>query len=138
MNTPIAAAGCLTLIALGAHSVGAFRQVLLTAPGRLTDRSRENFDVIERNWVMAVCAFQMVAIDLLVLTTLLFLLAFTQLIPQGRLLALALSAFFVLWGLAWAVQLLVFRRKLKDFFILSQWLYWFVCAGLVYWGAQSL
>ncbi len=138
MNYPIAAAGGLTLIALMAHSVGAFRQIMLTAPARLTERSRENYEVIERNWVMAICAFQMVAIDLLLLTTVLFLLAFTQWVPQGRLLALALAVLFVLWGLAWFIQLLVFKRRMKDFFILSQWLYWFVCAALMFWGAQSL
>lgn len=138
MNYPIATAGGLTLIALIAHSVGAFRQVLLTAPAKLTERSHENYEMIERNWVMAICAFQMVAIDLCVLTTVLFLLAFTQIIPHSRELALFLAVFFVLWGLAWFVQLLVFKRRMKDFFILSQWLYWFLCAALVYWGAQSL
>lgn len=138
MNYPIATAGGLTLIALIAHSVGAFRQVLLTAPAKLTERSHENYEMIERNWVMAICAFQMVAIDLCVLTTVLFLLAFTQIIPHSRELALFLAFFFVLWGLAWFVQLLVFKRRMKDFFILSQWLYWFLCAALVYWGAQSL
>jgi hypothetical protein len=138
MNYPIAAAGGLTLIALLAHWAGAFRQVLVTAPARLTERSRENYETIERNWVMAVCAFQMVAIDLCALTALLFLLAFTQFITPGKPVALCLAVFYAAWGLAWLTQLLCFKRPINEFFILGQWFYWFVCAVLIYWGAQTL
>jgi hypothetical protein len=139
MNYQIAIAGFITLIAFFAHTFVGIRQALTTAPARLTEKGNVvNFEVVERNWVQSICAFQMVTIDLLALSVLLFLLAFTDILGSKELLALGLAAFYLLWGIIWLLQLLFLKRRAKDFLLLSQWLFWFVCAGLMYWGAQSL
>ncbi len=139
MNYQIAIAGFITLIAFFAHTFVGIRQALITAPARLTKKENvANFEVVERNWVQSICAFQMVTIDLLALSVLLFLLAFTDILGSKELLALGLAAFYLLWGIIWLLQLLFLKRRAKDFLLLSQWLFWFVCAGLMYWGAQSL
>lgn len=138
MISPLAAAFGLALIACAAHCLGAMRQVLSTSPKKLIDSSAKNFEVVDRNWVMAMCAFQLVTVDLLLLCGVLYLLAFTQVIGPARQVAMFLSGLYGLWGVAWLVQLLLFKRRMKDFFILSQWLYWFFMAALIYWGAQSL
>jgi hypothetical protein len=80
----------------------------------------------------------MVTVDLFVLSVLLFLLGTTDVLPARRELALITAGFFVLWGAAWVVQLLVLRRPLKEYLLLGQWVFWFLCAGLLLWGAQSL
>ncbi len=139
MNYQIAIAGFITLIAFFAHTFVGIRQAPTTAPARLTKKENvANFEVVERNWVQSICAFQMVTIDLLALSVLLFLLAFTDILGSKELLALGLAAFYLLWGIIWLLQLLFLKRRAKDFLLLSQWLFWFVCAGLMYWGAQSL
>ncbi len=139
MNYQIAIAGGITLIAFFAHSFIGIREALSTAPSKLTAKENvANFEVVERNWVQSICAFQMVTIDLLALSVLLFLLAFTDTLGSKKLLALGLAAFYFLWGSAWLIQLLFFKRRAKEFLLLGQWLFWFVCAGLIYWGGQSL
>lgn len=139
MNYQIAIAGFITLIAFFAHTFVGIREALSTAPAKLTEKGNVvNFEVVERNWVQSICAFQMVTIDLLALSVLLFLLAFTDILGSKELLALGLAAFYLLWGIVWLLQLLFLKRRAKDFLLLSQWLFWFACAGLMYWGAQSL
>ena len=139
MNYPIAIAGCLTALAFLAHIFGGIRETLSTAPERLAEKtSIPNFETVERNWVQSVCAFQLVTVDLLVLSTLLFVLVFTDIIEPKKWVALALAAFYALWGVAWLVQLLALKRRAKDFLLLGHWLFWFGCAGLIFWGAQSL
>lgn len=139
MNYQIAIAGAITLLAFFAHTFVGIREALTTAPSKLAEKeSVANFQEVERNWVQSICAFQMVTVDLLVLSALLFLLAFTDIIGQKQLVGFSLSAFYFLWGSAWLLQLAIFKRQTKDYLLLSQWLFWFVCAGLIFWGAQSL
>jgi hypothetical protein len=71
---------------------------------------------IERNWVQSLCAFQLVTVDLFVLSVLLFLLGTTDVMPARREFALIAAGFFVLWGVAWIVQLLILRRRLNPGF----------------------
>lgn len=138
MNYPIALAGLITLLAFFAHAFAGIREAMSTAPAKLTEKEKiTDFVMLDRNWVQLICVFQLVSIDLLVLSSLAFLLAFTDIIIQKKLLAFSLATFYVLWGSAWLVQLFIFKRSVKDFLLLSQWLFWFVCAGLIYWGAQS-
>jgi len=139
MNYPIAIAGGITLLAFFAHTFVGIREALSTAPAKLLQKENvANFEVVERNWVQSMCAFQMVTIDLLALSVLLFVLAFTEILGSEKLLALGLAGFYFLWGSAWLLQLLLLKRRTKEFLLLSQWLFWFGCSGLIYWGAQSL
>ena len=139
MNHPILAAGVITFLAFIVHTLVGNKEALSTAPGRLGNSTGgAGFGTIERNWVQSMCAFQLVTVDLLVLSVLLFTLGATDYINPKRQIALALAVFYVLWGATWLIQLVVLKRRGQDFLILSQWLFWFVCAVLIYWGAQSL
>lgn len=139
MNYQIAIVGCLTLLAFFAHIFGGIREALSTEPAKLTKTgSLANFEVVERNWVQSMCAFQLVTVDLLVLSTLLFILAFTDIFIQKQLIGFSLAAFYFLWGCAWLIQLVFLKRKGKDYLILGHWLFWFACSGLIYWGSLSL
>lgn len=138
MSIPILIAAAIVFIAFLAHTVVGSREALSTRPPVRNDAATAESTTLDRNWVQSLCAFQLVTVDLLVLSLLLFALGATDLVPAKREVALGLAMFFALWGLAWLIQLLLLRRRLKDYLLLSQWVFWFVCAGLIFWGAQAL
>ena len=126
MNYQLAIVGGLTALALFAHLFGGLRQLLSVEPAKLTDKAKlANFETLERNWVLSMCAFQLVTVDLLALSTLLFFLAFTDVFAQKQLMGFALAAFYFLWGCAWLGQLFTLRRKAIDYLLLGQWVFWF-------------
>lgn len=140
MNYPIAIAGGLTLLACLAHITGGVAQSLSISPSRIADTKidKSALDVLDRNWVQVMCAFQLVTVDLLALSGVLYLLAFTDVLAPKQAIAFAVSALYGLWGCAWLVQLLALKRSPKDFLLLGHWAFWLLCAGLIYWGAMSL
>jgi hypothetical protein len=138
VNYQFAIVGGLTSLALLAHVFGGIRQSLSIEPSKLTSTTQAaNLEGLDRNWVQSVCAFQMVTVDLLALSALLFLLAFTNVIHQKQAVGFALSAFYFLWGCLWLIQLVVLRRKAMDYLVLGHWIFWFLCSALIYWGALS-
>ena len=139
MNYQLAIAGGLTALALFAHLFGGIRELLSVEPAKLTDKEKlANFETLDRHWVLSMCAFQLVTIDLLALSALLFLLAYTDFFVQNQLIGFSLAAFYFLWGCAWLVQLFTLRRKSIDYLLLGQWFFWFACSALIYWGSLSL
>lgn len=139
MNYQFAIVGVLTIFALFAHVLVGIRESLSVEPAKLAAKETlENFETLERNWVQAMCTFQLVTIDLLALSVLLFLLAFTDVFIQKQLVGFVLSTFYFLWGCSWLVQLFVFKRKASDYLLLGHWAFWFGCSGLIFWGASSL
>ena len=139
MNYQIAIVGGLTALALFAHVFGGIRQLLSVEPAKLTDKEKlANFETLDRNWVLSMCAFQLVTVDLLALSALLFFLAFTDVFAHKQLLGFALAAFYFLWGCAWRVQLFTLRRKAIDYLLLGQWGFCFGCSAVIYWGSLSL
>jgi hypothetical protein len=61
----------------------------------------------------------MVTVDLLLLSVVLFMIALTNLITFEKLLTFALSGLFLLWGLAWLLQLLLLTKNRKHYLLLS-------------------
>jgi hypothetical protein len=139
-NYPIAAALALTLLAFLAHMSGGIRQSLSIKPSKIASghSNTGDLEVLDRNWVQVMCAFQLVSVDLLALSFLLYLLAFTETLSPQRPIAVGLAILYVLWGVSWLIQLPALKRKPKDYLFLGHWSYWFVCAALVYWGSLSL
>ena len=139
MNYQFAVVGGLTVLALFAHIFGGIRELLSVEPAKLTDKEKlANFETLDRNWVLSMCAFQLVTIDLLALSALLFFLAFTDGFVHKQLIGFALAGFYFLWGCAWLVQIFTLRRKATDYLLLGQWVLWFGCSALIYWGSLSL
>ena len=139
MNYQLAIVGGLTVLVLFAHVFGGIRQSLSVEPAKLADKQKlANFETLDRNWVQSMCAFQLVTVDLLALSALLFFLAFTEVFVQKQLIGFALAAFYFLWGCAWLLQIVALKRKAMDYLVLGHWSFWFVCSALIYWGALSL
>jgi hypothetical protein len=140
VNVPILAVGVLMLLALLAHIAGGIRESMSIRPSLIagTANGQPGLERLERNWAQAMCAFQLVTVDLLALTTVLFVLAFTEIIVQKKLVTSALAVFYFLWGSAWLIQLVALKSPRKNYLFLGHWAFWFICAGLLYWGAQSM
>lgn len=139
MNYQLATVGGLTALALFAHVFGGIRQSLSVEPAKLVGKDKPaNFAALDRNWVQSMCAFQLVTVDLLGLSALLFFLAFTDGFVHKQPIGFSLAAFYFLWGCAWLVQLFTLRRKAIDYLLLGHWSFWFGCSALIYWGSLSL
>lgn len=140
MNYPIAIVCGLTLVCFAAHITGGVIQSLSIEPSKVARSSGKDksIDVLDRNWVQAMCAFQLVSVDLLVLAGVLYLLAFTELLAPRQNIGFTMAGLFFIWGVVWLVQLGALKRKLKDYLLLGHWSVWFLCSGLVFWGSLSL
>lgn len=129
MNTPVLVVACVSTLAVVAHIFGGTAETASILP----DRSDEK---LTRSWKQSMCAFQMLAIDLLAVTATLFVISLTDIIPFEYELTLFLSLIFLLWGVVWLAQLLWLKSTAKTYMNLPQWVLWFICSGLLYWGAQ--
>ena len=139
MNIPMLIAGILTSVALLAHILVGSKESLRVDPRRFAKgQEMSDSDTAVRNWAQTMCAFQMVTIDLFVLSGVLFALSTTDVVPSRRTIATGIAVLFALWGVIWLLQLLLLRRNAMDYVKLGQWMLWLVNAGLVYWGAQTL
>lgn len=139
MNIPVLIAAIITFLAFIAHTFFGTKESLSISPRKIADKSNlDNFNVLERHWIQSMCAFQMITIDLLILSVMLFLISLTDLISFEKTLTLTLSVWVLLWGVAWLIQLALLTKDKKNYLHLSQWVFCFICSGLLYYGAQTM
>ncbi len=140
MSIPIAIVFGLMLLTIVAHLTGGLRDSLRLNPARLADNGRKEEELVQlsRNWVQMMCAFQLVSVDLVVVTTILYFLAFSPDLIQRYIIALCVSAVFFALGIVWLLQLAALKRAPKDYLLLSHWSFWFLCSALVFWGAKDI
>lgn len=139
MNYQLATVAAITTVAFFAHVFGGIPQSLAAEPAKLADKGKvHDLETPQRHWVQLMCAFQLVTVDLLAVSALLFLVALTDVFVQKQLIGFSLSALYFLWGCSWVVQLLALKRPPKDYLLLGQWIFWFGCSALIYWGSLSL
>ncbi len=138
VNYPITIAGSLIFLAFLAHTFVGYRESLSTRPRKEFAASAADAENIERNWVQMLCAFQWVAVDLLFFSVLLLVLGATDFLPAKREISLVAAGLLTLWGCAFLVPLLLLQRRWKDYLLLWQWAFCFLCAGLLVWGAQKV
>ena len=118
---------------------GGIPQLLKAEPAKLgVEDKAGNLETPQRHWVQLMCAFQLVTVDLLAVSALLFLVALTDVFVQKQLIGFSLSALYFLWGCSWVVQLFALKRPAKDSLLLGQWIFWFGCSAVIYWGSLSL
>ena len=134
-NIPVLVAACISLLALIAHTFIGTKETAALLP-RIEDNTNSiPNDKLVLHWKQSMCAFQMLTIDLLLVTVLLFVIALTDIISFEYELTLFLSVVFLLWGIIWLVQLLWLKSEVKTYLFLAQWGFWFICSGLLFWGA---
>lgn len=115
-------------------------QSLSIQPSKVAKKydTEQSLVVLDRNWVQLMCAFQLVSVDLLAISGVLYLLAFTELLAPRQAIGFAVAGLFFFWGIVWFAQVGALKPKLKEFLLLGHWSVWFVFSGLVYWGSLSL
>ena len=131
MNIPFAAAALLLAVALFAHLFVGTRETLSQKPDE-ENTTQQGM----RNWMQAVCAFQLVSIDLLLLAAIACLLAFTRVFDSMEAAAARFFAVYLgLWCTVWLIQLKMAGARGKTYFLLGQWILFLLCALLMLWGA---
>lgn len=128
MNIPVLIVASFSLLAVIAHIFGGTKETASISPN-------ESDINLTRSWKQAMCAFQMLAIDLIAVTIAMFTISLTEFIPFEYELTLFLSLLYFLWGVVWLIQLLWLKSSAKTFMYLPQWIFWFVGSGLLYIGA---
>jgi hypothetical protein len=126
MEIPELIIACILLAAVIAHVFVGTRETAALKP---VDNK------LSINWAQAMCAFQMLSVDLLAVCVLLFAIAFYDLGPIEPTLVLLLAVLFLLWGVAWVIQTLWLQRDIRTLFRLPHWIVWFFCSGVLFWAA---
>ena len=132
MNIPFLAAALLLTVAFLAHLLVGTRETQSLSPAE-----EEQTEQKRRNWIQALCAFQLVSVDLL-LAIVAYLLAATQILEAKREIACFMAAYLGTWGVAWLVQLKAVGAGSMNYYLLGQWILFFLCAALMAWGAQQV
>lgn len=115
MNIPFAAAALLLAVAFFAHLFVGTRETLSQKPDE-ENTTQQGM----RNWMQAVCAFQLVSIDLLLLAAAACLLAFTRIFDGMEAAAARFFAVYLgLWCTVWLIQLKMAGARGEDDFLLS-------------------
>ena len=128
MNIPVLIVAIVMLLAVVGHVIGGTKETAQLAPPP-DDAGRS------ASWVQAMAAFQMLAVDLFVVMGVLFVIALSDWLPFERELTLGLAGLFALWGAVWLIQMIWVKSQGVSLLRLPHWLIWFVCAGLLWWGA---
>ncbi len=128
MNIPVLIVACISALAVVGHVIGGTIEAASISPDKTNV-------MLVRNWKQTMCAFQMLAVDLSLVTIALFFIALTDIISLEYELILFLSLVFFLWGAVWLIQMLWLQSDLKSYLFLPHWLVWFICSGLLYYGS---
>lgn len=127
MNIPALIVACIMAIAVIAHVFGGTRETARIAP----DPAASD---LMRHWVQAMGAFQMLSVDLLVVSLLLFGVALWDLGQAEDLIIKGLIVLFCLWGTVWFIQVQWLKRSGAGLLQLPHWMICFGCAGLLLLG----
>ena len=128
MNIPVLIVACITLLAVIAHVIGGTRETAAIAPDPKDSK-------LTAHWVQAMCAFQMLAVDLLVVAVALFAIALKDFGEMESVAIQFFSGLFFLWGVVWVVQVVWLKREAVGLMRLPHWIVWFVCSGVLLLGA---
>ncbi|MEM6303540.1 MAG: hypothetical protein AAF744_02410 [Pseudomonadota bacterium] len=128
MNIPILIVAAVMSVAILGHVFIGTRETATLEPRAASGKPMAN-------WVQTMCAFQMLTIDLIVLTAALYWLALGEPGALARPLTLAIAGYFALQGLLWLGHILWFSRPGASLLTLPHWAVWLGCAALLWWGA---
>ncbi len=124
MNIPVLIVACVTLLAVVAHVIGGTRETATLAPPA-EDTKRTP------HWVQAMCAFQMLAIDMLAVSLALFAIALWDMGPHEPKFIFGFGLLYLAWAAVWVIQLRWLNRTAAPLLRLPHWIVWLVCAALL-------
>lgn len=119
MNKPWLAAALLLNLALLAHLFVGTRETMSLKPTEETF-SLKPLDERRQYWLQALGAFQLVTVDLLLLTVAGYLLAATEVFGAARRpVALFMATYLFAWTMAWLLQLRLAGARGKSYLLLG-------------------
>ncbi len=136
MNILVLITACISLLALIAHTFVGSKETATLSPLNGIEGDKTSEGQLVYHWKQAMCGFQMLTMDLLLVTISLFIIALTDILSFEYELTLFLSIVFFLWGVAWLVQLLWLKSKAKTYMVLAHWVVWFLCSGLLFFWSK--
>ncbi len=131
MNIPVLLVASITLLAFVAHLIGGTRETAAIAPN-------PQDTTLTKHWVQAMCAFQMLSVDLLAVSLALFAIALWDMGPHEPQIILGFTLLYLAWAIVWIIQLRLLNRPPATLLTLPHWTVWLLCAGLLIWGSGSL
>ncbi|MFM2266729.1 MAG: hypothetical protein RL757_169 [Bacteroidota bacterium] len=127
MNSVLIIANVLVFLTFIAHTFGGDREYKIIEP---MEENRE----YQEYWTMGRGAFHIVSADFLLATVGLTLINFTDYFKDKKTLLYILLFYFIAYGFAFLITLLISRKFPNSFIKLWQWLLMFIIAGLIYFG----
>jgi hypothetical protein len=128
MNTILIVANVLVFFTFLIHTFGGDREYQKIEP-KLDSPTR--FRVF---WTMGRGAFHIVSIDFLFATIGLALINFTDYFEETELLLNLLALYFLGYGIAFLITLIISKNFSNIYIKMWQWLLMLAIAGLIYWG----
>ena len=129
MNIVLISANVLVLFTFIIHTFGGDREYQKIEP---QDNSPKRFRIF---WTMGRGAFHIVSIDFLFAFIGLTLLNFTTYFTEPKLLLNLLALYFLGYGIAFLLALIISKKFPNIFVKMWQWLLMFANAGLIYLGS---
>jgi hypothetical protein len=129
MNTSLIIANVLAIIGFLMHTFGGDKAYKEIEP-------EEGNHAKQKRWAMGRGAFHMVSADCLMASIGLTLINFTDYFKDKKTLLYILALYFVAYGCAFFITLLINRKIPNRFIKLWQWLFMFIMAGFIYFGIE--
>jgi hypothetical protein len=129
MNTSLIIANVLVLLTFIVHTFVGDRKYKSIEPEK-GDHSNQV------KWTMGRGAFHIVSADFFLATIGLTLINFTGYFSDRTLLLSVLSVYFLSYGFAFLITLIISRKFPNSFIKLWQWLLMFIISGLIYYGTN--
>ena len=127
MSTTLIIANLLTILAFIAHTFVGDKALRL-----LESQQDDGDDTLQEKWTMSRGGWHMVSVDLLLATIGLALLNFTDLLQPREVYLQLLFIYFLAYGVAWFLVILISKSFKKNYLRLGQWMLLLVIAALVY------
>ena len=129
MNAVLISANVLVLFTFILHTFGGDKEYRSLEP--------ESVDLSKQEkWTMGRGAFHIVSADFLLASVGLTLINFTNYFSDKKLLLNILSIYFLAYGVAFLLTVIISRKFPKNYLKLGQWMLLFVISGLIYYGAN--
>ncbi len=128
MNTVLIIANALVFFTFILHTFGGDRSYKKIEPELESPKRLRIF------WTMGRGAFHIVSIDFLFATIGLVLINFTDYFKETKLLLDLLALYFLGYGIAFLLTLIISKKFPNSFLKMWQWLLMLAIAGLIHWG----
>ncbi len=129
MNIAILIANGLVFLTFIIHTFGGDREYKKIEP---QDNTFSNLE----KWTMGRGAFHIVSADFLLASIALALINFTNYFKDEKLILSILAIYFLAYGVAFLMTLIISKKFPNSFIKLWQWLLMFSISGLIYFGTK--